>query len=1430
MICQEAGGAKFTISSINVGARTGWCNFIHSILSQLLVDNQLVFVLDTGMNESSLPYFSGSLVSEIYHPNRRATMLVLAASPESWRVHHKRVRELGALISVRHISASANVTGLYMRPKGLADQADSFLRDVFGSSDQGVIIGDFNCRHTSWDLACNAWGNKLKKLLRVNRCWKVVAPTGPTFKQTRGPRHTTHSCIDLAIVQATATATIKETWIPNSISLDHAMIALVVDMPRRLPYADVLDRTRLPRRVPRKMLAWMPDWMLMQLGKSKMLTNENDCWITPDPDMLIQTTTRLLRQKMSRRVAVQTRRSGKPNEDWWTPACQQALVLRNKLRFKAKRSKRGKSEGGRDVAYALEGATGQFNRAVEKAKDDMKSGTLQKAYDAVHHDIVRRVALLAKWKERSPQMVSDGDFIQALADKMGKAARPRNSLQPIEDGPTHELAQTTVVAPWADLLGKSITILPKGRAPGIDGITNELLSALRTAFIPIVSAIMNYMAKTACVPRFMTQIRVVMIPKKDPESTDPTKYRPISLMSHIRKWIEVTILAPISEGRDFHEGIVAYRKGIGTEQAIMLVHQQLQQKVESRVAIALDLKGAFDKVPHDVLLDRLRNFLQGIPTKLLNIVLPIANATHTLHVGDASFDAALGIPQGGVLSPFFWNVYIEPLLPVLNTLNPPTTLCPRPAIIYADDIMILILRRRIHASQPIIDSMVRWLDGCGAKLAPEKCVVLWEERMGRAPEIKLYNENIADRETEKYLGVFFSPHGVDSKSNVEHKAGRVKDRLDFLLRRGIAKMPLRWDLKMRIFKSFLRPIIDYGITVLKARDRRALDNVELRALGRLLSVPGNVVSLTKPNAVRNALVLQDATMRHESKIATLFRIGEENSDTGERFVQDMKGMGFTPRHPLLTKEDLLARRARTLGQRTRCFSQTTPIHDATKGPAPILLYADHKQAKLALNFYQATAMGRWTSPTLFRVQQPGLADELHKLLCQHEREDGSVLVLSELLRKTARWMVVSELNTTGSPNAGRSPSSFNAWIHLEEGARQPARYIRGRKRLRCNQKNDTSDKSTKRARLSDNVSQPTLVQIWGGRNERLTYLAYTQEKYAGTQSSVEISGVVSPRGSSKPSSSAASSTGFPPILVGDGLTAGVLAPSQSSANNPSSILLLTSSTATAAVGPTSPTAERCSLLGMTSSLPSMTTGNTAAQLSAGSDSVSSLEVTFAAAASGSSVTSTNRELHLPDASARSVSQITPSCGKSSTEDTVVARNSPFQPIAADTIPRPATLSLIEVGAVLRLKVCSSSSTERRDLLPLTAVGALDPAEEGDNRSDRQLQKDGDAPDLSVVFSPSDSTSMTLGLKTTRRLRERLRGRLIASVENGVTVDNPILPGTTGVSTEEDASEREPSERTAPGSRPPKRSTVTFPTPGISSNNDDNIEGKRRKLH
>ena len=122
-------------------------------------------------------------------------------------------------------------------------------------------------------------------------------------------------------------------------------------------------------------------------------------------------------------------------------------------------------------------------------------------------------------------------------------------------------------------------------------------------------------------------------------------------------------------------------KNASTELASLeLIDRLLNQLNDHKIPINLhlDLSKAFDKKSHDILLDKLTYY--GVTNASLQLLKSyFANRSQYVQIDDEMSSLQTiksGIPQGSILGPLFFSIYINDIVKCTNKFN---------CILYADD-------------------------------------------------------------------------------------------------------------------------------------------------------------------------------------------------------------------------------------------------------------------------------------------------------------------------------------------------------------------------------------------------------------------------------------------------------------------------------------------------------------------------------------------------------------------------------------------------------------------------------------------------------------------------------------------------------------------------------------------------------------------------
>ena len=234
-------------------------------------------------------------------------------------------------------------------------------------------------------------------------------------------------------------------------------------------------------------------------------------------------------------------------------------------------------------------------------------------------------------------------------------------------------------------LQEAMKHLKPGKAPGLDGITTEIIQHFGIQTRSWVLALLNDCATTFNIPKIWRRARVVALlkPGKDPENKK--SYRPISLLCILYKLYERMIMArmyPTVE-QQLSPDQAGFRPGRSCCSQILNLTQYIEDGFEDKQitgAVFVDLTAAYDTVNHRVLLLKLAKVVHN--ARIVKIIQSLLTNRRFFVEMDGKKSRYRkqknGLPQGSVLAPILFNIYTNDQ-PEFDNIR---------RFIYADDLCI----------------------------------------------------------------------------------------------------------------------------------------------------------------------------------------------------------------------------------------------------------------------------------------------------------------------------------------------------------------------------------------------------------------------------------------------------------------------------------------------------------------------------------------------------------------------------------------------------------------------------------------------------------------------------------------------------------------------------------------------------------------------
>jgi hypothetical protein len=360
--------------------------------------------------------------------------------------------------------------------------------------------------------------------------------------------------------------------------------------------------------------------------------------------------------------------------------------------------------------------------------------------------------------------------------------------------------------------------LKNGKAPGCDGVPNILLKNIPRRAAVFLTYIFNSCLKLCYFPKQWRHATVIPIPKPGKDHSDPSNYRPISLLSSISKIFERIILKRLNAFIVSNNALPNHQFGFRAAHSASHQLNRVVRHVKNRRGhgqstgmLLLDVEKAFDSVWHDALLHKL--IRRGCNIFLVRIIYSFLNdRTFQVSVGKSKSSVCnipYGVPQGAVLSPTLYNFF---------TSDAPTVEGCELAT-FADDTAIFVSSRDptvvCDGLQEQLDSLTDYFKQWKIRVNASKTQAIYFTRCWsplRLPGsgIVLNEQEIPWTPEVKYLGVTldkrltFASHTARSIEKAE-RAFRIL--YSFLNR----KSKLCLHNKLLLYRSCIRPILCYGV-------------------------------------------------------------------------------------------------------------------------------------------------------------------------------------------------------------------------------------------------------------------------------------------------------------------------------------------------------------------------------------------------------------------------------------------------------------------------------------------------------------------------------------------------------------------------------------------------------------------------------------------
>jgi hypothetical protein len=364
--------------------------------------------------------------------------------------------------------------------------------------------------------------------------------------------------------------------------------------------------------------------------------------------------------------------------------------------------------------------------------------------------------------------------------------KPAKTLRPTLRSLKRKTKDPPVIFTPAQVLA-TIKKSKSSKAHGPDGLSPVMLKHIGPNAINYLTNLFNECLLKSIIPNIWKTGKIIPLLKPGKPADKGPSYRPVSLLSPAIKILEALLLPAVTEAVQLADHQHGFRKGRSTGTALQSILDHInnglnrKKPVHRTVNVAIDLSRAFDTVDHTILLQDIDKLDLNDHIKRFLCAYIRGRHTYVLFRNSTSKYRKMkqGVPQGGVLSPILFNLYMS------SMPSPPGNIVLKT---YADDSNILnsgpVIEPVVEELNSYLATLNIWFKNRNLHISPAKSsATLFTTASNECNlelAIEIDGEKVPTVKKPKFLGVTFDnllsfkQHASDIKTKVQTKTNVLK--------------------------------------------------------------------------------------------------------------------------------------------------------------------------------------------------------------------------------------------------------------------------------------------------------------------------------------------------------------------------------------------------------------------------------------------------------------------------------------------------------------------------------------------------------------------------------------------------------------------------------------------------------------------------------
>ena len=314
-----------------------------------------------------------------------------------------------------------------------------------------------------------------------------------------------------------------------------------------------------------------------------------------------------------------------------------------------------------------------------------------------------------------------------------------------------------------------VTSLPTNKSPGPDKISVRVLKDCLPVILGPLTDIINCSILTSTFPDNWKEAKVIPILKEGDHEV-PANNRPLSLLVVASKVLERIVLNQFSAYLTQNKCLTSHQSGNkkahSTETLNILLTDKILEAMDKKqkaALVLLDLSKAFDSIDYTRLLHKLSN-IGASPSSIKWFKSYLSGRRQYVRIGSAhskTLPIMHGVPQGAILSPLLFCIYLNDLPMTLKFCNIES---------YVDDSKLFMsftlpeLDATVEKLEQDLHSVAKWCCENHLLINPDKTKLLFLgtrqmlNRLQEVPRVTFLGKILKPTVSAKDLGVHLDPN------------------------------------------------------------------------------------------------------------------------------------------------------------------------------------------------------------------------------------------------------------------------------------------------------------------------------------------------------------------------------------------------------------------------------------------------------------------------------------------------------------------------------------------------------------------------------------------------------------------------------------------------------------------------------------------------